>query len=336
MEALLTGWLDGLDAGRIIDDASVSEARSHAREVCASQGLPTERSERVALVASELVRNALLHGRLGRFATRAIARNGVAGVELVVADAGPGIADPTKALEGRPRSTGSLGIGLATARENADEIDFDVRRAEGTCIRARFFATGVERRREVGIYGRPHPEETKSGDHAGFHRTDDALLLAVCDGLGHGLAAREASLRALETVAAHRDETPLSIIESCHRAMAGTRGGVMAVLRARETSSLDLASIGNITVEIARPKNARRFAATSFVVGSAQKGWRANVEATTAGPDETIVLFSDGIPSRVSLGDEPDLLREHPIVIAHQLVQRHGRDTDDVLVLVAR
>jgi hypothetical protein len=29
-------------------------------------------------------------------------------------------------------------------------------------------------------------------------------------------------------------------------------------------------------------------------------------------------------------------LREHPIVIAHQLVERFGRADDDVLVLVAR
>jgi hypothetical protein len=30
------------------------------------------------------------------------------------------------------------------------------------------------------------------------------------------------------------------------------------------------------------------------------------------------------------------ILGEHPIVIAHQLAQRFGRENDDVLVLVAR
>lgn len=337
MEAvLIDAWLDGLDAARVIDEASVSEARRMAKEAAAAAGLPTERGERLALVASELSRNALVHARHGRFATRPIAREGVPGVELVCVDEGPGIADPTKALEGRARSSGSLGIGVAAARENADEIDFDVRLGEGTCVRARVFAAPVTRRREVGIYGRPHAEEARSGDHAVFHRTDDSLLLAMCDGLGHGPAARAAALIAMDTVASEREATPSSILEACHRSMSGTRGGVVAVVRVREPSILEMASVGNITVELVRPRTARRFAGTSFVAGAAQRSWRAHVESTALASDEAIVMFSDGVPSRVSLSNEIDLFREHPIAIAHLLVERHGRDTDDVLVLVAR
>jgi serine phosphatase RsbU (regulator of sigma subunit) len=229
-----------------------------------------------------------------------------------------------------------LGVGVATARENTQEIDFDVRLGEGSCVRARVFAGSVDRRREVGIYGRPHTGEARSGDHAVFHRDEDGLLLAVCDGLGHGHAARTAALVGIETVSSERNATPAAILDACHRAMSGTRGGVMAIVRTHDAGRIDLASVGNITVELVRPRHSRRLAATSFVVGDAQRGWRAHVESTAVGSDETIVIFSDGVPSRVSLGDEPDLLREHPIVIAHHLVERHGRDTDDVIVLVAR
>ncbi|MBS2018859.1 MAG: ATP-binding protein [Deltaproteobacteria bacterium] len=333
---LIDGWLDGLDASRLIDEASVSEARRLTREVAMAAGLPKERAERVVIAASELARNALIHGRHGQFAVTPISRDGVSGVEIVCVDAGPGIPDPTRALAGLPRSTGSLGVGVASARANTDEIDFDIRLGEGTCVRARSFATSVPRRREIGVFGRPHAEEARSGDYASWHRTNDGLLLALCDGLGHGPAARSSSLVGMETVQANRDQAPIAILEACHRAMARTRGGVMAVVKVREPSSIDVAAVGNVTLELVRPRTARRFPSTSFVVGAAQRGWRAHVESGSLGTDEAIVLFSDGLPSRVSLGNELELLREPPIVIAHQLVQRFGRDTDDVLVVVAR
>ncbi len=49
-----------------------------------------------------------------------------------------------------------------------------------------------------------------------------------------------------------------------------------------------------------------------------------------------IVAYTDGLTSRVSLEEEPDILREHPIVIAQHLLQAFARNSDDALVLVAR
>jgi hypothetical protein len=47
-----------------------------------------------------------------------------------------------------------------------------------------------------------------------------------------------------------------------------------------------------------------------------------------------VVLFSDGIRSKLDLAGELDLLREHPAVIAQRVVERFARDDDDVLVMV--
>jgi hypothetical protein len=38
----------------------------------------------------------------------------------------------------------------------------------------------------------------------------------------------------------------------------------------------------------------------------------------------------------VTLEDEPDLLREHPIAIAQYVLCHFARESDDALVLVAR
>jgi serine/threonine protein phosphatase PrpC len=163
-------------------------------------------------------------------------------------------------------------------------------------------------------------------------------LVAVCDGLGHGPLAREAAAAAIEVFRRLRSATPRAIIEECHRTLGPTRGAVMAVVSATETTApnLELASVGNITIELARTRSSRRFGASSCVLGSSQPGWRARFESTPIEPNETLILYSDGITSRASLGDDVTLLLEHPIVIAHQLVERFSRDNDDVLVLVAK
>jgi hypothetical protein len=47
-------------------------------------------------------------------------------------------------------------------------------------------------------------------------------------------------------------------------------------------------------------------------------------------------MFTDGIESSMAIEGDLELLREHPLGIAHQLAVRFGRESDDVLVLVAR
>jgi anti-sigma regulatory factor (Ser/Thr protein kinase) len=341
MEALLIDeWLGPDDGDRILvlDDASVSAARQRAREVAGTQGMSPVAAERLATIASELGHNQLRHARRGRIAVRPLTRSSSLGVEIIAVDEGDGIADPSAALAGVTRDTGSLGSGIAATRRHAHEVDFDVRIGEGTCVRARVWAGEVARRREVGIFGRPCAGEQVSGDHAVAVRSDARLLLAVCDGLGHGAPARLASNAAVKAFVEHRDGSPAAILEACHSRLHGTRGVVMAVAAVCEGESpaLDMASVGNITIELVEPRSARRFGATSFFVGSQQRGWRQHVESSPIQDGEVLVMFTDGIASRASIAEDLLLLREHPIAIAQRLAARFGRADDDVLVLVAR
>lgn len=341
MEAFLVEhWLGTQTPISVRDDASVVIAGKHVREVAAAQGLDVVAAGRLATISSELAQNQLRHARRGQLAALPIVRGNLRGVEIVAVDEGEGIEDPTRALEGVPRVTGSLGVGVAAARQLAHEIDFDVRVGEGTCVRARVFETAPPRRREIGIYGRAYRGERESGDHASFHREGDRLVLALCDGLGHGGPAREAAAASLRVFVAQHATTPQAIIDECHRTIGRTRGVVMAVAaleqRGGMSTTLELASVGNITTELVQPRTARRFGATSFVVGAPQRGWRAHVETAAVAPEETLLVFSDGVASRASIAEDLLLLREHPITIAHQMVARFGRDDDDVLMLVAR
>jgi negative regulator of sigma-B (phosphoserine phosphatase) len=204
---------------------------------------------------------------------------------------------------------------------------------EGTWIAARKFAAPVPRS-EVGIFGRPIDGEPESGDDAALVRTAQGLLVAVADGLGHGPEAREASARAMAVVRAGGE--PRVLLASCHQALRGTRGAVMAAARFDHAAGLlTHAGAGNISSHVYRLRASRRFATVPCVLGAPGPEPRLREESEPLSPRLLLVMFSDGVSARADLSEDLELLRQPPLVIAHQVLLRHGRTTDDALVLVA-
>jgi anti-sigma regulatory factor (Ser/Thr protein kinase) len=343
---LIDQWLAGAESTPMLDEASVVLLRQRVREEGTPLGLSDVGLGSIVNVASELAHNQLMHARGGRIAIRSIERQGVRGIELVAADRGSGIASPTDAVKGRPSpgtsqpsqppgATKSLGVGFAAAMELADEIDVDVRIGEGTCIWARKFAGPVPRRRRVGIFGRPYPGEDESGDDGAFVRTEADLIVGVVDGLGHGGPAREASRIAVDTVRQNSHLELDRIVEGCHVGLHDTRGAVMAVARIDDTDqSLRGAAIGDVSLFVRGPGTHRNVLSRPFLLGARGAKPKVVVEPMPLGPRDVVILFTDGISSRADLQGDLDLLREHPVVIAHQIVERFSRDNDDALVLV--
>ena len=166
---LIHDWLADALSQAVVDEASVSQLREEVRRVAAGR-LDATTTEQLVTAASELGMNQLVHAGGGRVAVLPIERAGVVGVEVIAADAGPGIATPSAALRGEvgPHTKG-LGAGLSAVLRLCQEVDFDVRQGEGTCVWARSYASALPRS-EVAILGRPHPHERVSGDHAAFAR----------------------------------------------------------------------------------------------------------------------------------------------------------------------
>lgn len=337
MEELLSifaAWTESADAIPVIDAASVSLVRERVREVAASVGLDVVQTASIVNVASELAQNQLVHaGGRRAVVVRPVTRESQKGVEVVAADEGDGIEDVARALDAHPKGQGSLGVGLAAANELADELDFDVRRGEGTCLRARKFDSYTTRCRRVGVYGRPYPGERVSGDDAAFARGDGGLLFTVADGLGHGELARQASSRAVNLVPRGADRSLDLLMADAHGELQESRGAVMVAGRIR-SDQLELAGIGNITAHVYGSQKTRRFTGTSFVVGARGEARRPAMESIQLGPRDVLVLHSDGIRTGLDLTGELDLLREHPIVVAQRIVERFGRPDDDALVMV--
>lgn len=334
METLLIDqWLGDLDAIEVLDEASLTLVRDRIRALEA----PEPVRDRALLVASELGRNHLRHARRGHVASRTIARHGRAGIEIVAVDLGEGITDVAGALDAPARSgQGSLGVGVGSVKRLATEVDIDVRLGEGTCFRARLFDPSVPRATEVGIYGRPFPGEDRSGDHAAFARSGDALTLVVCDGLGHGPSAREAADAAVNVFDAQAAETPVAIVEACHRELGRTRGVVMTAVRLDRDARLEVASVGNVETLVTAFRRTRRFGGTSATVGGRGGPLKVRPEMSILEPEEVLVLMTDGLLTRASVEDDALLLRAHPVAIAQHMLTRFARPNDDALVLAVR
>lgn len=334
----LTAWIGDAETIPILDDASISVAREYVRKLGGEYGLPREVIESIAVAASELARNHLLHARGGRFAARPIERCGVRGLELIAADRGPGLSDPTGALDGTISTGGGLGSGLAGVQRFMDELDFDIRLDEGTCIWARKFAAPVPYGSQVAILGRPCEGERESGDDAAFVRHDDSLTIGVVDGLGHGILARDVAAPAAALLRSRAELSPVEILRAVDEALSGARGAVMAVARVdRMLAQFEHAGVGDVRTHLYRPRECHRFSQVPGVLGAAeQRGRKWVIEREPMQNHDVIVMFSDGLTTRVDISGELQLLRRHPIVIAAHLLEKFGRSNDDALVLVTR
>jgi anti-sigma regulatory factor (Ser/Thr protein kinase) len=97
---------------RIIDRASVSEARELVRACARAAGLDPLDVERMATAVSELAQNQIDHARKGLVECHGIARGAVSGIEIVAGDRGPGLVEPATAIAALLPGKG-LGVGLA-------------------------------------------------------------------------------------------------------------------------------------------------------------------------------------------------------------------------------
>ncbi|MCC6525853.1 MAG: SpoIIE family protein phosphatase [Polyangiaceae bacterium] len=335
---LQAGWTEGLATIELHDLASVSLVRQAVRTAAQEAGLDTVAAECVVTAASELAHNVLAHGRAGHVGVGGVAHGAAPGVEVVAADVGPGIRDVAAALAGTSPSR-TLGVGLSSVRRLVDELDVDVRRGEGSCLRARKYARPPLAPSEIGVAGRPHPAARVCGDDACAVRRADGLLCAVADGLGHGAEARAAAALAIAEVrragAAGLDLRAL--LAAADRALVRTRGAVMGLARLdRVRGELEVAGAGNVMLRVLPVSGpTRRFEGTPMVLGSGRRPARAPRSETLAlVPGDLVVLASDGLRTGLELG-EPGVRLAHPAVVAAHLLAEFARDHDDALVLVA-
>ena len=109
--------------------------RQQVRVVAATSGLSLVDQTKVVTAASELARNALVHGGGGLAQVEVVTSgNGRNGIRIGFTDEGPGIADLDLALTDGWSSGDGLGLGLSGARRLVDEFELTSEPGSGTSV----------------------------------------------------------------------------------------------------------------------------------------------------------------------------------------------------------
>jgi serine/threonine-protein kinase RsbT len=118
-------------------EQDIVAARQAARELARRLGFGAVDQSRIATAVSELARNVVRYatdGR-GRVAIRELepSLRGT-GIEIIVADDGPGIPDVAHALRDGVTTGTGLGMGLPGAKRLMDEMEIDSALGRGTTV----------------------------------------------------------------------------------------------------------------------------------------------------------------------------------------------------------
>ncbi|NMB87014.1 MAG: SpoIIE family protein phosphatase [Chloroflexi bacterium] len=186
---------------------------------------------------------------------------------------------------------------------------------------------------------RTYPGQSLCGDQYLVAARPDGMLAAVVDGLGHGDGANQASLLAIATLQANLDKDVLQLTRLCHTALSGTRGVVMdlAAIDAH-AGKLSWIGVGNVEAVLVRsgkiyPRPYERVIQRSGVVGYQIPVLKESSLPIDIG--DLLIMTTDGIHANFTemlSGQAGNSTHQ----IAHNILDRYGKENDDALVLVAR
>src|SRR2546429_5138574 len=190
---------------------------------------------------------------------------------------------------------------------------------------------------EWGVATQALPGQTVSGDLHLVKPFATGVLVAVVDGLGHGHEGTGVAKAAVAVLEENADQSVLTLVKLCHKALMKTRGVVMtlASFNALE-STVSWLGVGNVEGLLLRADTlttpAYEYAMLrGGVVGYQLPPLRASLLAIA--PADLLILTSDGIDGRFSRHLN---VSDPPQQIADRIMSLHFKGTDDALVLAVR
>ena len=118
----------------IHSDEDVVRIRQLTRRWAVDLGFTLVDQTKIVTAASELARNALVHGGGGVARLETLQEGDRRGLRLTFADKGPGIPDVPQALRDGFTTGSGLGLGLGGARRLSNEFDITSTPGQGTRV----------------------------------------------------------------------------------------------------------------------------------------------------------------------------------------------------------
>jgi len=118
----------------LTSDLDVVSARRVVRDWATEIGLAIVDLTKVVTAASELARNAVLHGGGGVMCLQVVQHGERRGLRVTFKDKGPGIADLDLAMSDGYTTGRGMGIGLPGSKRLVNEFALESTPSDGTCV----------------------------------------------------------------------------------------------------------------------------------------------------------------------------------------------------------
>ena len=323
----------------LVDDPSrVAESRRIATMVAEREGLGSDATAKAAIVTSELGTNLLKHARRGELHIAPLTERGAPGIEILSIDRGPGMSNVSDSITDGHSTTGTAGTGLGAVCRLSDVFDISSQPGKGTIIVSQIFAKKeavTEPRFGVGVASRPVSGEDVSGDAWAVRFRENAVLVMVADGLGHGVLAADASRVAVDAFNRSAEQCPANLVQDIHGALRGTRGAAVAVASVEFSEArVRFAGLGNIAGTVVAAAKSHSMVSHNGTAGHEARHIKEFVYPWAE--QNLIVMHSDGLSTSWNPASFPGLHRHHPSVISAWLYRESARDRDDACVVVGK
>lgn len=338
-------WRFPVDAGE-----NRYEARQAVTAAARSLGFTDIEIEEMSIATSELLSNFVNHGcAKPELWVARLERGGALGIEISAVDQGPGIKNLEAALSDRVSSAGTMGCGLGAVRRLMDDFDIislcEDEAAEecdvvpkGTIITTSKWLNGglpPPNRFSYSGYARPCPGETENGDAFLIDASEDNILVALLDGLGHGPEAHEASDMGIGIIRQCSSEPLDAIMQKVHAGINGTRGCAAAIFRLDIRGlGFEFAGIGNIRSKMF-PRSEMSLYSRAGIVGKGRLP-RVHVEKADWPEGSTLVMHSDGIAGWSHPETMERVRSRQAATGCHFLLKNFGYDHDDATVCIIK
>jgi serine/threonine-protein kinase RsbT len=123
-------------------DVDLMAVREATRAAAAAAGFSLVSQTKLVTAVSELARNAVVHGGGGEVRLDTVMNGAARGVQLVISDSGPGIADIDQALTDGHTTGHGLGLGLGGARRLVDDFRIESAPGQGTTVTIAMWGSG--------------------------------------------------------------------------------------------------------------------------------------------------------------------------------------------------
>jgi serine phosphatase RsbU (regulator of sigma subunit) len=188
-----------------------------------------------------------------------------------------------------------------------------------------------------GVSSKAFGAATETGDLHVVVPGAQTVLVAAIDGLGHGHQAALAARAAASVLERYGDEPLIELMRRCHEALRRTRGAVLSMASFdSRAGTMTWLGVGNVEGVLFRADGSPGRRKDTLMLRGGVVGYQIpplRPAEYQLGEGDLLVFATDGICTNFSACAPTGLAVQE---IADAILARHGKATDDAMVVVVR